>query len=461
MVTGSSAITCDLSRNPFSGLGSMVTRKSGASTGAEDVAYCVPARVAVILRPMAKPSATPSQVRCSLLLREEIALLDIRHEAAFATGHPLFAANMAADRIALEAELRLPRKDVPIVVYDAGEGVAPLAAARLQALGYSNVRQLDGGLEAWQAAGYELFQDVNSYAKAFGELVESRRHTPSLPAEEVAKLIERDANIAILDVRRFDEYATMNIPGSVSVPGAELVLRAGRAAPDPDTTIIVNCAGRTRSIIGTQSLINAGVTNRVVALRNGTIGWTLASQELERGAARRGEIGPFEGAADKARDVAYRAGVRHLNPQEALALARDGNRTLYRFDVRDSEEYAAGHLKGFRHYPGGQLVQEIDMAAPVRGARILLTDDRGVRADMTASWLAQMGFEAYVLEDGYDAALEVGPPQVLSKPDPSHRYRRPYEGTDVSASAMQAYLDWEYGLVEQLRRDGTHGFFVI
>jgi rhodanese-related sulfurtransferase len=135
MVTGSSAITCDLSRNPFSGLGSMVTRKSGASTGAEDVAYCVPARVAVILRPMAKPSATPSQVRCSLLLREEIALLDIRHEAAFATGHPLFAANMAADRIALEAELRLPRKDVPIVVYDAGEGVAPLAAARLQALG--------------------------------------------------------------------------------------------------------------------------------------------------------------------------------------------------------------------------------------------------------------------------------------------------------------------------------------
>ena len=95
------------------------------------------------------------------------------------------------------------------------------------------------------------------------------------------------------------------------------------------------------------------------------------------------------------------------------------------------------------------------MAAPVRGARILLTDDRGVRADMTASWLAQMGFETWVLEGGYDGELEVGPPQVLPKPDPSHRYRRPYEGTDVSARAMQAYLDWEYGLVEQLqpRRD--------
>jgi rhodanese-related sulfurtransferase len=410
---------------------------------------------------MTIPSVTPSQVRCALLLRDEIALLDVRHEAAFATGHPLFAANMAAERIALEAETRLPRTDVPIVLYDAGEGLVSQAADRLAALGYTDVRQLEGGLQGWQAAGYELFRDVNSYAKAFGELVEQRRHTPSLPADEVADLIADKANVAVLDVRRFDEYATMNIPGSVSVPGAELVLRAGRVAPDPATTIIVNCAGRTRSIIGTQSLINAGVANKVVALRNGTIGWTLASQQLEHGADRRGGVGLFEGAQANAREVAYRAGVRHLDVAEACALAARNNRTLYRFDVRDAEEYAAGHIGGFRHYPGGQLVQEIDMAAPVRGARILLTDDRSVRADMTASWLAQMGFETCVLEGGYDGALEVGPPVVLPKPDPSQRYRRPYEGTDVDARAMQAYLDWEYGLVDQLRRDGTHGFFVI
>src|ERR1700687_802560 len=178
---------------------------------------------------MTAPSLTPSQVRCALLLRDEIALLDLRHEAGYATGHPLFAANMAAERVALEAETRLPRKDVPVVVYDAGEGLVAEAAERLVALGYTNVRQLDGGLQAWQTAGYELFQDVNSYAKAFGELVESRRHTPSLAADEVARLIATGANIRVLDVRRFDEYETMNIPGSVSVPGAELVLRAGRA----------------------------------------------------------------------------------------------------------------------------------------------------------------------------------------------------------------------------------------
>src|SRR3984893_18223227 len=258
---------------------------------------------------MNPPPVTPSHIRGALLLRDEIALLDVRHEAAFATGHPLFAANMAAERIALEAETRLPRKDVPVVVYDAGEGLIPLAADRLMALGYTDVRQLEGGLEAWQRAGFELFRDVNSYAKAFGELVESRRHTPSLPADEVAALIATEANIAVVDVRRFDEYATMNIPGSISVPGAELVLRAGRVAPDPETTIIVNCAGRTRSIIGTQSLINAGVANKVMALRNGTIGWTLAKRELEHGAGRRGEVGLIAGAKTSAREVAYRAGV--------------------------------------------------------------------------------------------------------------------------------------------------------
>ena len=410
---------------------------------------------------MTIPAVTPSQIRSALLLSDEIALLDLRHEAAFATGHPLFAANMAAGRIELEAALRLPRKDVPIVLYDAGEGLVPQAADRFKALGYINVRQLDGGLEGWRQAGFEIFEDVNSYAKAFGELVEHRRHTPSLAAEEVAALIETKANIQILDVRRFDEYATMNIPGSISVPGAELVLRAGRAAPDPETTIVVNCAGRTRSIIGTQSLINAGVANRVVALRNGTIGWTLASQKLEHGSGRRGEIGAFAGAEANARDVAYRAGVRHIGIGELTVLQAQRNRTLYRFDVRDEAEHTAGHLKGFRHYPGGQLVQEIDMAAPVRGARIVLTDDKCVRADMTASWLAQMSWEVFVLDGGYDGALEVGLPLVLSKPDPSQRYRRPYEGTDANTSAMQAYLDWEYGLVDQLRRDATHGFYVI
>lgn len=404
---------------------------------------------------------SPQEVRRALLLRREIALLDLRPEARFATGHPLFAANLDSDRIAAEAAIRLPRRDVPIVLYDDGEGLVAPSAELLRGLGYTRVERLDGDLAGWVEAGYELFEDVNSYSKAFGELVEARRHTPSLAAGDVAALIEEKADIAILDARRPDEYATMNIPGSFSAPGAELVLRAGGAAPDPDTTVIVNCAGRTRSIIGAQSLINAGIGNRVVALRNGTIGWTLAGQALEHGSDRHAIAGDPHEARARARAVAYRAGVRHLDAEDAAALVSDAARTLYRFDVRPAAEYEAGHIAGFRHYPGGQLVQETDMAAPVRGARILLADDVGARADMTASWLAQMGWEVCVLDGGFDGPLETGAGPTLPPPDRSRRYRRPYEGTDAAPAAMQAYLDWEFGLVAQLERDATHGFFVI
>jgi rhodanese-related sulfurtransferase len=129
--------------------------------------------------------------------------------------------------------------------------------------------------------------------------------------------------------------------------------------------------------------------------------------------------------------------------------------------VRTAEEYGAGHIPGFRHYPGGQLVQETDMAAPVRGARILLADDLGSRADMTASWLAQMGWDVAVLDGGFDGALESGDGPQLPPLPAADRYKRPYEGTDNARAAMQAYLDWEYGLVAQLERDATHGFYVI
>ena len=403
-------------------------------------------------------------IRAALLNRDEIALFDVREEAIFAEAHPLFAAQIPLRLIAVEARWRIPRLDTPIVVYDDGEGLAAQAVSQFEGLGYTDVTPLDGGLASWRDEGWELFEDVNSYAKAFGELVEHRRRTPLLAAEDLHALIEEKADIAILDARRFDEYATMSIPTGISVPGAELVLSARAVAPDPDTTIIVNCAGRTRSIIGAQSLINAGIPNRVFALRNGTIGWALAGQKLETGQDRRGGPPVDEPANDtqqRTRAVACKAGVKRLSRDELDALAADATRTLYRYDVRLPELFEAGHLPDFRNAQGGQLVQEIDHYAPVRGARIVLADDHGSRADMTASWLAQMGWDVFVLDADSAAEFEIGPDGGPSRRGPEGRYRRPYEGTDNQAAAMQAYLEWEYGLVGQLARDGTHGFFVI
>lgn len=526
-------------------------------------------------------SSTPlrsfADIRRALLQRQELALIDVREEAPFAEGHPLFAANIPLSKLEVEIDPRVPRRDTPVTVYDNGEGLAQRAAQRLIELGYSDVALLENGLAGWREAGGELFIDVNVPSKAFGELVEHERHTPSLAAEEVKALIDQHADVVVLDARRFDEYQTMSIPTGISVPGAELVLRARELAPDPATRIIVNCAGRTRSIIGTQSLVNAGLPNPIAALRNGTIGWLLAGQTLDHGQAR--QFGATreatrEQAAADARRVADTAGVQRARLADWQRWQADATRTSYLFDVRTPEEYAAGHLPHARSTPGGQLVQETDHYASVRGARIVLADDDGVRANMSASWLAQLGWEVHVL-DGLDQAdftatgawqpnvaavapfetispgtladwlsgadtqlldfttsanyvkghipgawwtlradlgnalkvipaaeryvltcgssllarfavaqvealtgkavfvLHNGTASWLAEGRPtetgeSHlaspridRYRRPYEGTDAPREAMQAYLDWEFGLVEQLGRDGTHGFFVI
>jgi rhodanese-related sulfurtransferase len=527
------------------------------------------------------PQKSYADIRAALLARQEIALLDVREEHPHAQGHPLFAANLPVSLIELDAYTRLPRRGVAIVTLDDGEGYAEIAARRLGALGYPDVSVLAGGVSGWQAAGGELFRDVNVPSKAFGELVETERHTPALSAEEVQALLDAKADMVIVDARRYDEYQTMSIPTATSVPGAELVLRIRQLAPRPETRVIVNCAGRTRSIIGTQSLINAGMPNPVAALRNGTIGWKLAGQNLDHGQKRKfgqtAEIDRLE-AAEVARKVADGAGVKRVFLDEVHGWKSQDSRTTYFFDVRTPEEYLSGHLPGFHSAPGGQLVQETETKTPVRGARLVLADSDGVRANMSASWLAQMGWEVFVVDgavpadfiergrvkqalpplpavrkispatlndwlhapeetmvldlsssaeyrqahvpgawfvlrsslardsrripgakryvltcqsgilaafaapelaavlsaSGAEAAvLEGGTPAWCAAGYPSEsgltrlasepidRYRRPYEGTDNPREAMQGYLDWEAGLVEQLARDSTHHFQVL
>jgi rhodanese-related sulfurtransferase len=404
-------------------------------------------------------------VRRALLARVEIALIDVRDEATFATGHPLFAVQIPSDRLALELPIRVPRQDTLCVLYASSDDEAAVAGREMALLGYSDVRLMAGGLPGWQAAGYELFSDVNSYCKAFGELVEVRRHTPSLPPEQVRQLIEENADIVVVDVRRPDEYRTMNIPGSTNIPGAELVLRLPTLLASEKTTVIVNCAGRTRSIIGTQSLVNAGIANPVYALRNGTIGWSLAGQALEHGSMRQvPEVaGSYcENARAEAAAVAYRAGVRIIDMTVCSFLMQQTDRTTYLIDVRTADEYLERHVPRFQHVPGGQLVQETDHHASVRGARVILADDLGCRALMSAAWLAQMGWEVYVLDAPTSEFTASGRDPAAPPPRGANgRYRRPYEGTDNPAQAMQAYLDWEAGLVDQLRHDATHGFLVI
>ena len=350
----------------------------------------------------------------------ELALLDAREQGVHYRGHPFFACAAPLSRLELLIDDLVPRRSAPVVFLDGGkEGLAEQAAGRLEALGYGDVSVLEGGCAAWQAAGGELFRGVNVPSKAFGEFVEHTYDTPRIPPEELAKLRESGQKMVILDSRPLEEYKRMCIPGGIDAPGAELVWRARELAPDPDTLIVVNCAGRTRSIIGCQSLRNAAIPNRVVALKDGTMGWELAGFKAERGADRFAPS-PSEkfrswarGAADQ---VAKRFQVRFVDAATVKQWQRDDSRTLYLLDVRTREEFEAGHVAGSRHAPGGQLVQASDEYVGVRNARVVLIDPERVRAVMTASWLNQMGWrDVQVLDSVDELPMERGPrqPRVL------------------------------------------------
>jgi rhodanese-related sulfurtransferase len=381
------------------------------------------------------PLISPSALKARLRGNEELALLDVREEGDFARGHLLLACPLPLSRLELRLCDLVPRRSTPIVLCDRRGELVERAAQKLRRFGYAELLALDGGVDAWAAAGLELFTGVNVPSKAFGELVEARCATPSISAEELKAAREGGEQVVVLDSRPMEEFRVMSIPGAIDCPGAELVYRIADLAPSPDTRIVVNCAGRTRSIIGAQSLINAGVANRVVALRNGTMGWHLAGFELERGRTRRPPEVSSDGLARAramAEGVAEQLGVRSIDFSTlGRWRAESGERTLYLLDVRDPEEYEAGHLPASRPAPGGQLVQKTDSFMGTRGARVVLIDDIGVRATMTASWLVQMGLEdVFVLRDGLAGpSLEKGRyrPSVLGLDDDAPEATTPAE----------------------------------
>ena len=348
------------------------------------------------------PLVTPQELRAMLGDGAELALLDVREEGVFAKGHLLTGSCVPLSRLELRLEDLVPRRASRVVLCDDDGALAQRAAAVMRRHGWRNISVLAGGVPGWKLAGYELFTGVYVPSKAFGEYVEHECGTPRISAAELKAKLDAGEDVVVLDSRPLSEYRVMNIPGALDCPGAELVYRAHEVVKDPRTLVVVNCAGRTRSIIGAQSLINAGLPNRVVALQNGTMGWHLAGFELEHGQARHA---PAPGAAALARareaatQVAGRHGVRTVDIPGLERLRADPARTTYCFDVRSPEEYREGHLPGFVSAPGGQLVQATDLYAAVRNARIVLADADGVRARMTGSWLAQMGWpEVYALE---------------------------------------------------------------
>ena len=334
----------------------------------------------------------------------EYAFIDVRETVSVQhSGSPLVAAKIPVSRLEVDIGRLVPRRSTPIVLTDGGaEQTALSAAATLRAGGYSDVRVLRGGTEAWRAARYELYNGPGALGQAFGEWVEAVYRTPSISAFELTQRLEKGENIVLLDSRPLVEFEKHSVPGARSAPGAELVHRTHGAIDSEASLVVVNCAGRTRAILGAQALITAGFVDRPIAsLENGTQGWVLAGAKLAHG---RRDLVPASsaGTASDAAALAGRLGVRFTTREAVEQLRQEKRRTVFVFDIRTPEEFAAGHYPGARSVPSWELVPGVFRHAATRNAHLVLVDAAAAeRAVITAWWLCHIGWgEVSVLAGG-------------------------------------------------------------
>jgi len=353
----------------------------------------------------------PATLKSWLHDKKEIALLDVREHGQYGEEHLFYVVSTPYSKLELEVQRLVPRKTVRLVlVGDDTNELTARAAHRLVQLGYTDIYLLEGGITQWKNAGYQVFAGVNLPSKAFGELAEHAFHTPRITAQALNAKIAAHEDIVILDGRPYSEYRKMSIPTAACCPNGELPLRIDDLVVRPETTIVINCAGRTRSIIGAQTLINLGVKNKVLALENGTQGWYLADLKLDHGATRKypetiNEKNLVE-QQHRAKALAEKNDVTFVDGATVTRWLKDTTRTTFLCDVRSPEEFSQGTIPGAQHTPGGQLVQATDQFVGVRGARLVVFDQENVRAPAMASWLAMMGWEVAVLTNAFDHPWE-------------------------------------------------------
>ncbi len=358
---------------------------------------------------------SPDELRALLEGRTPFALLDVREAGEYNSTHIPGACWLPRRRLEYQMYDSVPYLGVRVVVCDDDGRRAALAAETVERMGYTDVMVLEGGINAWVTRRLPTEWGMNVPSKDFGERVEIQHHVEEISADELHARLEEGQPTVILDSRTPEEYRRFAIPGGRSMPGAELPLRITDIAKDmdPEGAIVVNCAGRTRSIIGARALQRMGVP-KVYALTNGTAGWTLAGYELENGADRVELPEPsaesLRAAEEYADRLAAEDGVRFLDVNAVREqLAARAERTVYCVDVRTREEYLAGHIPGFQWFPGGQAVQRSDDVAVVKHSTVVFCCDGKARATATASWFRQMGIEAvYVVDGGTTAWTAAG-----------------------------------------------------
>lgn len=369
----------------------------------------------------------------------EIAFLDVREAGQFGEGHPLFAIPLPYSMLETKVTRLVPRRDVTVLLLDAGDGIAGRAATRLAGLGYTDVNVIDGGISGWEAAGLGVYKGVNVPSKTLGELAETIWHPKMITAEGLAEWKASGRGFSFYDARPTAEYHKMRVPGSVCLPNGELAHRVASLNGVENAPLVITCAGRTRGIVGAIGMQISGYGGEVLALENGTQGWVLAGETLERGATADpfpvvGAAG-FAASSEAADRILSRFGLNEVTMDQAAAMLREDGRTTYLFDTRSAAEAKADPVPGAVHAPSGQIAQATDQWVATFRSRVILCCDSGLRSALAAFWLAQLGYNVHVLRlKGDRGVLTERAPETapsVRKVDASEAMRAMAEGATL------------------------------
>ncbi len=118
--------------------------------------------------------------------------------------------------------------------------------------------------------------------------------------------------------------------------------------------------------------------------------------------------------------------MQEVDPAEVSEHLGNG---ITLIDVRESEEWDAGHIPGARHVPRGYLESRIEAAAPDKGARVVLYCASGQRSALAADTLTELlGYTDVASMTGgitlwKDRGYDVEVPQALTR-EQRERYSR-------------------------------------
>jgi rhodanese-related sulfurtransferase len=337
------------------------------------------------------------EIRRAVIEARIFALVDVREQRFYGQGHILPAVNIPLSRIEIKLPDLVPGKNTPLVFYDDGGDLAEIAANTAQVMGYSDIAILNNGLSGWKAGNYHLFSGTHVLGAALAESIDRATPIQKISASELSQMQNNGESIVVLDARPWDAFIDNHIPGGINCPLGELEYRFRDLVGDDKTPVVVNCAGRTRSILGARSLLIAGVPNPVYSLDKGTWGWWSAGLKLASGSGPRADTISEKGRGwsfASAQLVAREAGVKEID-EETLARweSEQNDIPLYLLDVRLPGEFESGHLADAISAPACQLIECSEDWIGVRNGRILLIDDDGVRARVVAYWLKKLGYQ--------------------------------------------------------------------